>query len=103
MIEQLIGELVFVETVPDTPHGPRKPNRCDNCILQANHGSIYWADNPDGCLLDVASDGTNKLLQCSPHERADKRTGYFTLRLAAPEVPNKDQGEMFFDSEEAES
>lgn len=102
MIEQLIGALVFVETVPNTPHGPRKPNRCDNCVLRANHDSIYWADNPDGCLLDAASDGIHKLLQCSPHERADMRTGYFELRVAAPGVPNKAQVEMLFDSEEAE-
>ena len=100
MIEQLIGELVFVETVPDIAQVGGIYARCAKCIFKADHDALRGSDNEYGCFMDVAEAGPK--FDCLPNARADKRTGYFELRFAAPEVPNEAQGEMFFDSEEGE-
>jgi hypothetical protein len=100
MIEQLIGELVFVETVPDIEQVGGSAARCAKCIFKAEHDALRGTDHEGGCFMDVAEAGPK--FDCSPHARADKRTGHFELRFSAPGVPNKAQVEMFFDSEEAE-
>lgn len=102
MIEQPIGELIFVETEPDRPNVLRKPDRCSKCILRADMASPYWEENTDGCLMDAAMPAAKAILQCSPHRRADKRTGYFALRVPEGTV-DKMQVELFIDSEEGDA